>query len=135
MTISVSEFFLLKNIILCTIIVTQRLNTTESNIHVCLDIEIVVLVELQTYQVMMIFYCLIITLTVIFVFLWIGVNILWVTTLVTTSVLYLKLFFIIINPYHAEFLKWNNPPDILETVHHHFWDIMMKIWSLSANCI
>ena len=25
-----------------------------------------------------------------------------------------------INPYHAEFLKWNNPPSIFGTVHYHF---------------
>ena len=24
------------------------------------------------------------------------------------------------NPYHAEFLKWNNPPPIFGTVHYHF---------------
>ena len=24
------------------------------------------------------------------------------------------------NPYHAEFLKWNNPPSIFGTVHYHF---------------
>ena len=26
-----------------------------------------------------------------------------------------------LNPYHAEFLKWNNPPYILGTFHYHFW--------------
>ena len=31
-----------------------------------------------------------------------------------------------INPYHAEFLKWNNPPSIFGTVHYHFRDIEMK---------
>ena len=25
-----------------------------------------------------------------------------------------------INPFHAEFLKWNNPPSIYDTVHYHF---------------
>ena len=25
-----------------------------------------------------------------------------------------------VNPYHAEFLKWNNPPSIYETFHYHF---------------
>ena len=24
------------------------------------------------------------------------------------------------NPYHAEFLKWNNPPSIFGTFHYHF---------------
>ena len=32
-----------------------------------------------------------------------------------------------LNPYHAEFLKWNNPPSILGTAHYHFRDIKMKI--------
>ena len=31
-----------------------------------------------------------------------------------------------LNPYHAKFLKWNNPPSILGTVHNHFRDINMK---------
>ena len=32
----------------------------------------------------------------------------------------------LLNPYHAEFLKWNNPPSIFGTVHYHFRDIKMK---------
>ena len=24
-----------------------------------------------------------------------------------------------VNPYHAEFLKWNNPPSIFDTIHYH----------------
>ena len=27
---------------------------------------------------------------------------------------------IIFNPYHAEFLKWNNPSSIFGTTHYHF---------------
>ena len=40
-----------------------------------------------------------------------------------------------VNPYHAEFLKWNNPPYIFVTVHYHFRDIKMKTWNWSANSI
>ena len=28
--------------------------------------------------------------------------------------------YIIINPYPAEFLKWNNLPSLFGTIHHHF---------------
>ena len=31
-----------------------------------------------------------------------------------------------INPYHAEFLKWNNPPYIIGTFYYHFKDIKMR---------
>ena len=31
-----------------------------------------------------------------------------------------------INPYHAEFLKWNNPLSIYGTFHYHFRDVKMK---------
>ena len=39
------------------------------------------------------------------------------------------------NPYHAEFLKWNDPPSIFGTIHYHFRDIKMKTKSWSANSI
>ena len=26
------------------------------------------------------------------------------------------------NPYHAKFLKWNNPPSIFGTLHYHYRD-------------
>ena len=32
----------------------------------------------------------------------------------------------LVNPYHAEFLKWNNPPSILALSIIIFWDIKMK---------
>ena len=35
----------------------------------------------------------------------------------TKQYLYLLDF---INPYHAEFIKWNNPPSIYGTFHYHF---------------
>ena len=35
-----------------------------------------------------------------------------------------------INPDHAEFLKWNNPPSIFKTVHYHLRDIKVKTWKL-----
>ena len=40
-----------------------------------------------------------------------------------------------LNPYHAEFLKCNNPYSIFGTFHYHFRDIKMKTWSWSANSI
>ena len=40
-----------------------------------------------------------------------------------------------VNPYHAGFLKWNNPPYILVTFHYHFSDIKMRIWSWPDNSI
>ena len=35
-------------------------------------------------------------------------------------------FLLPFNPYHAEFLKWNNPSYMCGTVHYHFRDIKMK---------
>ena len=31
-----------------------------------------------------------------------------------------------VDPYHAEFIKWNNPPYNFGTVHYHFKDIKMR---------
>ena len=50
-------------------------------------------------------------------------------------ILSLSYVFIFINPYHAEFLKWNNPTSIFGTLHYHFRDIKMKTQSWSANSI
>ena len=35
-----------------------------------------------------------------------------------------------VNPYHAEFLKWNSPSYIFGTFHNQFRDIKMKTWKL-----
>ena len=40
-----------------------------------------------------------------------------------------------INPYHAEFLKWNNPSTILALSIIIFRDITMKTWRWSVNSI
>ena len=34
---------------------------------------------------------------------------------------YLATFILSFNPYHAKFLKWNNPSNIFGTVHYHFY--------------
>ena len=38
----------------------------------------------------------------------------------------LQYHFILFNPCHAGFLKWNNPPSFLGTGHYHSWDINMS---------
>ena len=40
-----------------------------------------------------------------------------------------------INSYHAEFLKWNNSPSVLQPSIIIFRDIKLKTWSWSANSI
>ena len=37
------------------------------------------------------------------------------------------------NPYHGEFLKWNNPPYIFGTVHYHFRDIKTRTLLVSQS--
>ena len=39
----------------------------------------------------------------------------------------------VLNSYHAEFLKWNNPSSTFGTIHYHFRDIKMKTWVLVSQ--
>ena len=33
-----------------------------------------------------------------------------------------------VNPYHAEFHKWKNPPSIFGTFHYHFQVCIINLW-------
>ena len=39
-----------------------------------------------------------------------------------------------INPYHAEFFKWNNPPSIYGTFHFHFKAYQDEYFKLVLKC-